>query len=132
MINQEQFQKAVILSGSRETSLSPEGWNEENPTFGHCAIVALLAQDVFGGELLRASLVDTEFASSRSHYWNLLPDGSEVDFTEAQFDGRKPHLVGEVRTREYVLTNELTRQRYELLKTLFLENLTKTNSSALR
>lgn len=125
MINKEQFREAVVKSGKKDTSMSSDRWNEENPTLGHCAVVALVAQDIFGGELLRASLEGTEFAYSRSHYWNLLPDGSEIDFTEAQFEGRKPQLSGEVRGREYVLSNELTRQRYELLKNTILMELNK-------
>jgi hypothetical protein len=125
MINKEQFQEVVVKSGRKETSMSPDRWNEENPTLGHCAVVALVAQDIFGGELLRASLEGTEFAYDRSHYWNLLPDGSEIDFTEAQFEGRKPLLTGEVRTREYVLSSEVTRQRYELLKAVIMMELDK-------
>ncbi|HAI22195.1 MAG: hypothetical protein UV28_C0013G0019 [Candidatus Collierbacteria bacterium GW2011_GWE2_42_48] len=125
MINKEQFQEAVVKSGKKETSMSPDHWNEENPTLGHCAVVALTAQDIYGGKLLKASLEGTGFAYGRSHYWNLLPDGSEIDFTEAQFEGRKPQLNGEVRTREYVLSNELTKQRYELLKVIILIELSK-------
>jgi len=116
MITKEQFQQAIIQSGKRETSATPEQWSQENPTLGHCAVVALLAQDIFGGDLLRASLEGTEFAYARSHYWNRLADGSEVDFTEPQFQGRRPQLEGEVRTREHVLSNEQTKLRYELLK----------------
>lgn len=116
MITKEKFQQEIIKSGSRETSANPEHWSENNPTYGHCAVVSLLVQDVYGGQLLRATLDGTEFSHLKSHYWNLLPDGTEIDFTEAQFEGRKPKLIGEVRAREYVLSNELTRQRYELLK----------------
>lgn len=119
MVKREKFQEIVVKSGQRETSANPEHWTENNPTLGHCAAVALLAQDIYGGELLRASLEGTEFAYGRSHYWNLLPDGSEIDFTEPQFEGRKPDLTGEVRNREYLLSSEQTKLRYELLKKAF-------------
>lgn len=125
MISKEQFQEVVVKSGSKETSSNPERWVEDNPILGHCAVVALLAQDIWGGELLRASLEGTEFAYGRSHYWNLLPDGLEIDFTESQFEGRRPNLIGEVRTREYLLSNEQTKFRYELLKKTFLLNFGK-------
>jgi len=116
MLTIEKFKDLVIRSGNRETSSTPERWEEENPTLGHCAIVALLVQELFGGDLLRASLEGTEFDYARSHYWNLLEDGTEIDLTEDQFLGRRPNLIGEVRSREYVLSNEQTRSRYEQFK----------------
>lgn len=121
MITIESFSRAVQTSARKETSATPDLWSEDNPTFGHCAIVSLVAQDIFGGDLLRASLIGTEFAESGSHYWNLLPDGTEKDFTEAQFEGNKPKLVGEVRTRDQVLSYEPTRLRYELLKNIIAQ-----------
>jgi len=97
-------------------------WTPENPLYAHCAVVALVAQDLFGGGLLRASLLPfPEFAHMGSHYWNLLPDGREIDFTTPQFFGRRPELVGELRTRNYVLYDPKTgapreiTTRYELL-----------------
>jgi len=122
MISKEQFQEAVIRSTWKETSFTPELWEEDNPTSGHCAVVALLAQDIFGGKLLRASLDQTEFASLRSHYWNLLPDGTEIDFTQSQFGDRRPLLLGTVE-REYLLQNDEVRKRYEALRIALLSNL---------
>jgi len=118
----EKFQQAIILSGRKDTSATPDNWVEENPTLGHCAVISLLAQEIFGGELLRASLEGTEFAYAKSHYWNLLPDGTEVDFSAPQFEGRRPYLIGEVRAREYLLSNGQTKLRYEMLKEAFLLN----------
>jgi hypothetical protein len=79
--------------------------------------VALVAQDFFGGEILRASLAAVpEFAQMRSHYWNRLPDGSERDFTAPQFDGRyPPGRLPETRMRFSLLSHDGTRRRYELL-----------------
>ncbi|MDO8495392.1 MAG: hypothetical protein Q7S32_02595 [bacterium] len=100
----------------QETSQDPEGWTPENPLWGHCAVVSLVVQGIFGGDLLRASLDGTPFAKMRSHYWNRLPDGREVDFTRAQFGESGPgELKAEVRTREYVLSYAPTVQRHELL-----------------
>lgn len=128
MIEHEIFQIAVVKSGSRDTSSTPKEWVETNSVIGHCAVVALIVQDIYGGELLRASLEETEFAYGKSHYWNLLPDGTEVDFTEMQFEGKKPLLVGEIRTRDYVLSNEQTRQRYEAFKGRLIESLGRIDS----
>ena len=110
------FRAVLLKICSRETSADPGGWTQENPHWGHCAVVALLAQDLFGGELLRASLEDTAFASMRSHYWNRLPDGREEDFTRAQFGANYPYgLRAEVRERSYVLSHAETAKRYVLL-----------------
>lgn len=120
-----EFQAILPSICDRETCVSPEdiiGWTFGNPLYAHCAVVSLVAQDLFGGELVRASLEPfPEFAHMRSHYWNRLPDGTEVDFTEPQFFGRRPALVGEPRTRSYALYNPKTgapreiMERYKLL-----------------
>ena len=97
----ELFQIVIAGIAKRETSADPVNWTVSNPLSGHCAIVSLLAQDIYGGEILRASLEGTEWKRMRSHYWNKLPSG-EIDFTEAQFEGRRPLLIGETRTRDYL------------------------------
>ncbi len=100
---------------SPDTTLSPDGWTPENPHYGHCAVVSVLAQDIFGGSLLRGSLEGTAYASMGSHYLNLLPDGSKIDFTASQFRGGYPALDLQERTRAYVLSNPKTAQRYKEL-----------------
>ena len=101
-----------------------KGWTPENPTFGHCAVVSLLAQDLFGGELLRISLEGTPFAEGGSHYYNHLPDGTVVDFTAQQFgDWKCDGIPTEIRARERTLGGADTRTRYELLKARLAEAL---------
>lgn len=100
-----------------ETSADPEGWTEENPAWGQCAVSALVIQDALGGDLLR-SLVYRDSEVLTSHYYNRLPNGAVVDVTREQF------LPGDVvaeestetRDRAYVLDNPDTNARYELLK----------------
>ena len=113
----ERFEELLGTICHRETSSDPNGWTEENPLWGHCAVVSLLAQDYFGGTLLRVSLAEVpEFAHMRSHYYNALPDGSVVDFTAPQFGGRYPgDLKAEERTRDHILSFPETKQRYILL-----------------
>ena len=61
-------------------------------------------------------------ASSGSHYYNLIDD-KIVDLTKEQFLGEIPgYNEGQERTREYLLSNEDTKNRYLLLK----NNLEKT------
>ncbi|MFY9462114.1 MAG: hypothetical protein WAP51_02840 [Candidatus Sungiibacteriota bacterium] len=98
------LKKSFADCWSRETSLDEEGWTPENPSYGHCAIASLIAQRVLGGELLRYDLKGTPFEHMRSHYMNRLPDGTIVDFTEAQFGVSVPVLPEPVvRKREEVL-----------------------------
>lgn len=82
-LSHEGFKKLLPTICDKETSLDPDGWSSENPLLGHCAVVSLIVQNLFGGELLRASLAGTEFAHMRSHYWNRLPDGTADDFTKS-------------------------------------------------
>ena len=83
---------------------------------GQCAVVSTLAQLHLGGEMRRASLAGTPFAEMGSHYWNVLGDGKEIDFTEAQFQGNRPQFTEyAVRTAAYVLGNERTKARFKEL-----------------
>ena len=47
---------------------------------GQCAVTALLVQDLFGGELVRAVMPD-----GSSHYWNRLYRVGDIDLTRAQY-----------------------------------------------
>ena len=110
-----EFQNIIRKAGSRETSADPENWSAENPLWGHCAVVSLLAQDYFGGLILRTSLEGTAFAESSSHYKN-----EKCDFTDGQFLGNTPsNLDYQPKTREYLLSNDNTFLRYTLLKSNF-------------
>lgn len=92
-------------------------WSDETPALGQCAVTALFIQEVMGGDLLRAVVADT------SHYWNVLPDGEEIDLTREQFPVFDP-WHSERRAREYVLSFPETRRRYELLKSRVVQGQT--------
>jgi hypothetical protein len=119
-MDQEHFRSYIRKVASKDTSADPDGWTTDNPLWGHCAVVALLAQDYFEGEIIRGSLADTEkYAYLRSHFWNGLPEG-EFDFTSVQYpDLSFKDLVGEVRERARVLEHPETETRYMLLKERF-------------
>lgn len=106
--------KLLPLICSRDTSFDPRRWTEENPLWGHCAVVALLVQDFLGGEILRVSLKDVpEYASVGSHFLNRLPDGSKIDLTYTQFQKTIPtNLKEETREREQILSRKDTSTRY--------------------
>lgn len=119
-MNQELFLKILTIVAAKDTSADPEGWTPANPLWGHCAVVSLMAQDYFGGVLVRGSLEGiSKYAYLRSHFWNRLPEG-EIDFTAAQFGDLKcDDLPKEVRPREHVLCHPDTQRRYALLKSRF-------------
>ena len=124
----EKFKEILPQICDKETSLDSNSWIPSNPLWGHCAVVSLVGQNLFGGELLRASLQDTPFAQMRSHYWNKLADGSEEDFTKPQFQDQYPqNLKAETRERSYVLQYVETAKRYKLLALRLAKHLSNNN-----
>ena len=122
----QRFQKLLLKACAKETSFDPDGWTPENPLWGHCAVVSLLANDYFGGIFVRAFLDETPFSSVGSHYWNILADGTEIDFTRDQFGDTDLRLVGKptksdgkLIDRDYLLKNAETKKRYDLLWVTF-------------
>jgi hypothetical protein len=98
---------AIRQSWGRETS-QDSTWSDENPASGQCAITALIVQDFYGGDLVRAKVGEI------SHYWNLV-DGKSIDLTREQFTSFEPGLM-ERRDRSYVLSFPATERRYSILK----------------
>lgn len=79
--------KAAIEAGwSNDTAASDNDWSHANPAVGHCDITALIIQESIGGDLLMKQ-VFRNGKLSEHHYWNILPDGTEIDLTKSQFDG---------------------------------------------
>ena len=125
--NIEELKGLLLKSWSKETC-SPglrDGWSEDNPSLGQCAITSLVVNDLFGGKIMRC------MASSGSHYYNMIDD-ELVDLTVEQFLGEIPlYEEGAERTREYLLSNEDTKNRYlRLLKnirtTQYIEDIKET------
>lgn len=120
-MTKEEFLDRVRLVAKKDTSADPDGWTETNPLWGHCAVVALLAQDIFGGTLLKGSLKEHhKYSYLRSHIWNRLDNGTVEDFTAEQYnDLSHSDLVAEERPREQILSYPDTVRRYSLLKERF-------------
>lgn len=115
------------MRASRETSAGQELWTKENPLFGHCAVAAVLAQDFLGGKIT-SRFFPAEWAErfqNRSHYWNVLASGENIDLSREQFppefpwddfvNGKIGEPRGEDDKRSYILGNDATRQRYGIL-----------------
>lgn len=119
-MNKEEFLKRIKEIVSSGTSFNPAGWTEENPLWGHCAVVSLLAQELFGGELVKGDLDQyPKYSYLKSHFWNRI-DGADIDFTSEQYtDITYKDLKGEVVSRESILDYPDTPERFKLLKERF-------------
>ena len=113
----------VLLScWCRETAYPScqKDWNENDCSYGQCAITAMLVNDMFGGEIYRIRLDD-----GGTHYFNII-DGHTIDLTREQFDLYDipiEYSNAEKMAKEYCGKSEDTRKRYELLKTRIVEHL---------
>jgi hypothetical protein len=92
--------EAVILA-LRESwgpdTYAPEDipdWSPANPSRGQCATTALVVHDHLGGSLMRGE-VHVDGVRVDFHWWNVLPDGEQVDLTLDQFAPHE-HVVGGV------------------------------------
>jgi hypothetical protein len=81
-------------------------------------------------------LLGGEFANDKehNHIWNILPDGTEQDFSREQMIGETPLSITRVLKREDVLDDEGARrvktpERYLALKERFEECLSLADSS---
>ena len=117
----EKFLSILKEIAQKDTSSDPDNWTPINPLWGHCTVATRLAEDYFGGEVVRASLQDVpKYAYVRWHYWNKLPNGKEIDFTGEQYpDIAITDLKGELREREADFKHEDVLKRYNLLKQRF-------------
>lgn len=78
---------AVRAAWSRETCDDADlaDWTPANPARGQCGVTALTVQDLLGGDLLLAEVLRADGSRQGVHWWNRLPDASELDLTREQF-----------------------------------------------
>jgi hypothetical protein len=87
-------------------------WVETDPTYGQCAITAMLVYDMFGGTIHRI-----RNNSGGTHYFNKI-DGYYIDLTREQFDLYNipvEYEPNEEMDRKYCGKNADTAKRYQLL-----------------
>lgn len=102
-----------------------EEWTPGNPSRDQCGMTALVVQDILGGDLIIAE-VHVEGTQIGHHYWNRLPDGSEVDLTADQFRPDEKVVGGTVIARPPDAPR-YHRDHYELLRRRVLEALAATS-----
>ena len=84
--------EAIIASWSIDTCDPTDAalWSPSNPARGQCVASAFLLHDLFGGDLLEATVTGRDGSPQGFHYWNRLPEHGEVDLTLGQFvDGER-------------------------------------------
>jgi len=86
-ITWKDIEAAVRTAWARDTCdpVDAGDWSAANPARGQCGTTALTIHDLLGGELLIAEVLRTDGSRQGVHYWNLLPDGTEIDLTREQF-----------------------------------------------
>jgi hypothetical protein len=118
---QKTFVRILSRACSVETCYPPiaDRWTEENPFYGHCAVIAELVRRNFGGKIAksRVTLADKEKVL---HYWNLLDDGSEWDVSDSQFKDNPIVEYGPIIVKDAVTSSE-TRKRVRILRTRLAE-----------
>ncbi len=89
-------------------------WRPDNPARGQCGVTALVVQDLLGGDLMLGEVYEN--GSRRGcHYWNRLPDGTEVDLTRDQFGPAETLTAGTPVARPSSRPRRC-RGQYELLR----------------
>lgn len=107
----EKLNEYLLKIYSKDTCYSKcmDDWNIDNLSLGHCAIVSLLVNDYFGGDIYKIK-VDTI-----SHYFNVI-NNEIIDLTKNQFNKSIDYTNKELKTRKEMLNSEETLYRYNLLK----------------
>ena len=87
-------------------------WVPSDPSYGQCAITAMLVYDMFGGTIHRIRV-----SGGGTHYFNYI-DGHYIDLTREQFDLYDipvDYEPNETMPRAYCGKNPDTKKRYDLL-----------------
>jgi hypothetical protein len=86
-ITREDIEAAVRAAWARDTCdpVDVEDWSPASPARGQCGTTALTINDLLGGELLVAEVLHADGSRQGVHWWNRLPDGTEIDLTREQF-----------------------------------------------
>ena len=83
---------ALTKAAGPDTAYCGEYNPARSPLHNHCGAVSYTVRNLVGGVIVSGVVVGV------THYWNRLPDGSELDFTSDQFggDGLNPLQRGRV------------------------------------
>lgn len=82
----DELATSIRLAWSADTAAADNTWSIDNPSAGHCDVTSLLVREKIGGDL-RMAQVFRNGELCEHHFWNVLPNGTELDVTREQFDG---------------------------------------------
>jgi hypothetical protein len=105
-------------------------WSPENPAKGQCGVTALVVQDHLGGDLLLAEVLHADGSRQGVHYWNRLPDGTEIDLTREQFRAGEQVQEPTIIERPDDLTGARMHGQYVVLATTVRQGLTRLGAAA--
>lgn len=82
----DRLEAALRASWGADTCVPEDraSWSQRNPARGQCITTVLVVHDLVGGELVRGD-VHVDGQQVDFHWWNRLPDSTEVDLTREQF-----------------------------------------------
>jgi hypothetical protein len=111
------IERVIRASWSQETCdpVDLAAWSPETPARGQCAVTALIVQDLLGGDLLLAEVLYADGSRQGVHYWNRLPDGTELDLTREQFTASETVQAPDVVPRPADLTRGRLYPQYRAL-----------------
>ncbi len=81
-----EIESAVRASWGSDTTYASHAYmsrGARHPSRGQCGTTALVVQELLGGDLMVADL-EHEGRVDGVHYWNVTPDGVELDLTRDQ------------------------------------------------
>jgi putative hydrolase of HD superfamily len=119
-----EIEQALEKSWCLKTCYPPDRlrWSKDNKAIGQCQSTTLLICNIFGGKIA--------YDKPNFHLWNVLPDGSEHDFTRLQFKKEITLSATKYKSVQEVLGSDdakavKAKQRYELLKLRFEKETSK-------
>jgi hypothetical protein len=129
----EDIEAAVRSAWARDTCdpVDADDWSAANPARGQCGTTALTINDLLGGELLVAEVLRADGSRQGVHWWNRLPDGTEIDLTREQFASHEVIQQSRVVARPSGLPRRAAGQ-YLTLKHRVLDALGLTEANDIR
>jgi len=100
--------EAIRDSWGADTSYFTD-WHESSPSYGQCAVTALVVQDYLGGNIMKKKV------NGGSHYLNELPDGTLLDPTMSQYLLVMVETSPEIRERSRLISSNGLIARYAIL-----------------
>ena len=91
--------------------LNRDQWNNDNPLYGHCALIVAGIYYKFGGEVMRGVIKENGI----SHYWNRI-NNVDYDMTYEQFGDQGVEIIDKsISSIDRIMSNEDTLNRFQIL-----------------